>query len=319
MMRAMQGSAAGPRGAGLGIRLERRGGLWPLALAVASAFGLWACAHTARLPAPPADGPPLALDAAPEPDASTVALWHLDEQAGSEVLDAGSARLNGVAGIDSRPEFGRFVTGRRFTASINSFVLVPYSGTLDLGPAWTIEAWVKPSAYGPVELSVIASRWTESANEQSWVLGVLGIGRSLIGGAPPVPGLFQSVITRPGAGLIVLVLQPQDAGEPRAYTSSQPLDRDRWSHVAVTHDGSVLRFYLDGRLDAQYANVEAVRRSAAPLVLGNLIDPRWLVDAQGSQRVPAELGKYPFYAFEGTVDELRLSNDARIPAPRPHR
>src|SRR5262249_2824503 len=215
--------------------------------------------------------------------------------------------------IDTRVAFGRFRNARLFTTSINSFALVPADHAPALGETWTIEAWINPTEYGAVECNVIAARWTDQPNEQSWRRGLGGLDRSAISGAPPGPDLFDALISRRGAGLLVFAFQPTEASEPLAFLSAVPIEVNRWTHVAVTHDGRELRMYIDGRLDAQFASTTRVRDAAVPLVIGNQLDARWLTESQGPLQVPADSGQYPFYAFEGGIDEVRLTGAALRP------
>jgi hypothetical protein len=84
-----------------------------------------------------------------------------------------------------------------------------------------------------------------------------------------------------------------------------------WVHVAASVDGEVVRLFINGRLDVQVAIANAIHRSTAPLVVGNALDPRLLTDFGGDLRQdPANL-PLPYYALNGIVDELRLSNVAR--------
>jgi hypothetical protein len=281
-------------------------GVMGYVLAVAS------CAHAPDLSLPGGSHSTFSLDRAPAADSTTLAVWRMDEATGPSLVDGGRLGLGGLVGPDCRPDFGRFLNGKKFTSSINSFCMVPYSESLELGPQWTIEAWVKPLNRAPAELSILASRWNDSANEQSWVLGLAGENRSVISNAAP-PGYFNDALQGATPNLLVFVMLPEVAGVPRAYKSYRPLELNRWTHIAVTYEGNDLRMYVDGRLDAQFADVSRPRQCMAPLVLGNFVDPRWLVDSQGSKKVDPQLGQIPFYAFEGSLDELRLSTEARVP------
>src|SRR5438034_3804797 len=148
--------------------------------------GLGACAH-----APPPSAGDFALQSAPVAGDSTLALWHFDETTGLEFSDAGPAHRDGTLDIDTRTTFGRFRNARLFTPSINSFALVPAERAPELGAAWTIEAWVKPSQYGPVECNVIAARWTDQPNEQGWMLGLVGYNRVVVSDTQPRSNLFD--------------------------------------------------------------------------------------------------------------------------------
>ena len=294
-------------------RIGIAAGLAAAALALVSATG---CGHV------PEPGLTTALPegvfstaVAPVNDSATVALWHMDEAGGLRLEDSGPRGLQAFYGRDTRPEFGRFRSGRRFTLSNDSFAYLPYDPALDLGREWTIEVWINPDGFGLYEATVIASRWIRAANQQSWFLGLSG--RHL---APPSvphlsPGQLTDIAGYAPVGALLFALQPENASEPRAYFSTTAIEAGRWTHVAITGDGQVLRIYLDGRLDAQFASPEGLRRSDAPLSIGNLVDPARLTQFEGSLRVESSLASdEAAYAFEGLMDEFRLSNTALVPA-----
>jgi len=238
----------------------------------------------------------------PAPDSAAVGVWHLDENGGTRVGDAGPFRLDGTAGIDTRTDFGRFRSARVFERATDSFLLVPYDPVMDVRGSFTVEAWINLAA-SPINLQVIAARWTPVPNEQSWVLGVSGAAVEtawfplLTAGAPAQRLLFGFV--------------PAHAGSERGYVSNTALPLGHWVHVAASVDGELVRLYVDGRLDAQYVNTNTIRPSPAPLVVGNAIDPRRLTSFGGDLRLDAGVGSPVAYPFIGLIDEVRLSSSAR--------
>jgi len=265
------------------------------------------CAHA---PAGRAGG---GWGAAPVVTDSTVALYRFDESTGLVLTDTAPAHRDGIYGLDAHVEFGRFRGARRFTGTINSFALVAADRAPALGPSWTMQVWVRPTAIGLVECNVIAARWTEQPEEQGWMLGMLGANRPTVPDAPPIPDVFTAALPRHEAGLVVFAFQPREAGAPRAFTSTTRLELDRWQQVTVTYDGATLSLYLDGRLDAQYTDPAGIRDVATPLVFGNLIDPRWLTDSLGATRVPDDGSHWPFYAWVGLLDEFSLTEGVARP------
>ena len=257
---------------------------------------------------------------APPSDSVTVLLWHFDETGGSPVADAGPLHLLGLAGPDASTDFGRIQRARVFTRSIDSFVALGYSDPLESPTALTVEAWVRVDQFGQYEDTPIAGRWTPNANEHSWLFSVLG--QDLL---PPIanlpsPGDHQSLLPTAfgGANLgkLLFAFQPRDAGSPLSFISNRALDLGRWMHVAVTYDGEVVRFYIDGSLDAQYAVRGAIRPSPAPLLVGNYFDPRWLTSFGTTDiHVLPNVDRNPYYAFVGAIDELRISNAVRSTFP----
>jgi len=246
-------------------------------------------------------------------DSVTIGLWRMDETGSLLVADAGRFRLAGHAGVDTRTDFGRIRGARLFTRSIDSFVLVPYAPVLEAPDGLTIEAWIYLNAYGQYEDTPIAMRWTQQANEQSWMFSVVGLDTR-----PPLarlvsPGFHDGLIaqTTAGRGKLMFAFQPEDASPPRAYFSARVIPLEKWVHVAVTFDGALVRFWIDGELDAQFATRGAIRPSRTGLVIGNYIDPRWLSELGGDLRVTTAPDMNPYYAFDGFIDELRLSSEAR--------
>jgi len=237
----------------------------------------------------------------------------MDEQAGTRVADAGPLRLTGIAGRAVQHPFGRFGNALGFELSIDSFALVPYSPALESPKTLTLEAWIYPTAYGNYEDTPIAGRWTEEANKQSWLFTLAGrrFGTDSPGQGPRYHlTLFPDVL----AGRLMFAYQPAAASPPRVYVSTRTVEVNRWTHVAVVFDGQVVRFYLDGELDSQFASLGAIRTSDAPILIGNYFDVRQLTGF-GGDLSPDVLNDTPYYAFQGRIDELRLSKTARETFP----
>jgi hypothetical protein len=244
----------------------------------------------------------------------TTALWRLDEVVGLVIADSGPARLHGTAGVDTRSDYGRIGRARAFTSSVNSFVLVPYTPALETGQELTVEAWIEPDAYGTYEDTPIASRWTPEPLQTSWLLTI--VGKQGVGPNGPGPGDHIPLLSQGfSAGKVMFAFQPQEAGTSRSYFSTRPVELGRWTHVAVTYDGQVVRIYINGRLDAQYASPGRIRSTEAPLVIGNYFDPRLLTTFSGDLRMGSGVDPTPYYAFSGLIDELRISNRARLEFP----
>jgi len=252
---------------------------------------------------------------APGPDSVTAGLWHFDETGGTRVIDSGPHHLDGRAGLDSRTDFGRFRNGRLFTRSIDSFVAVPYHPSLDGPRGITIEAWLQPAEFGPYEMTPVAARWTLRADEQSWLFGVMGRNTPAAMSSLPSPGYVSGFVGSGREGQLVFVIQPEEAGAPRSFYSSAVLELNRWTHVAVTFDGTVVRFFINGQLDSQYAIRGHIRASRVPLLLANFFDYRWLSDFGGDLRVDTMFDTNPYYAYSGLIDELRISTIARADFP----
>ena len=280
--------------------------LWS-ALGATLAAAALGCAHVPRLPA---------AIGAPEPDSATVALWHMDERTGTTVADAGPNRLHGTAGRATQTPYGRYGLCRGFISSYDSFVFVPFDQALDVPEGLTIEAWIYPKALGRDEDTPIVGRWTEDPGQQSWLLSLGGHSLTAPVNVDPSPGYHLGFFNPPAPGHLWFVFQPAAAGPPRAFVSVAELELNRWTHIAVTFDGEEVRMYLDGVLDSQFASAGRIRASTAPLLMGNYFDPRTLSRFSGDLSPEVLSGATPFYAYQGLIDELRLSSESRRTFPR---
>ncbi len=252
-------------------------------------------------------------------DSATILLWRFGETAGQRIASEGGSDVGGTAGLDTRPDLGRVGGARRFTRSVDSFVWAAYQPALEPGAELTVEAWVRVDAFGQYEDTPIACRWNPVTAEQSWVLAVGGQNIQPPFAALSSPGYHADLIPtgfqNQSAGRLMFALQPERAGLPRTYFSNERIELGRWTHVAASFDGKVVQLFLNGRLDSQYAVGDAIRPSEAPLLVGNLFDPRALTSFGGELRLGAEVDRNPYYAFEGTLDELRISSVARTEFP----
>jgi hypothetical protein len=291
-----------------------RGGCGRRFAATLLLLALSACAKNAKPPNLTADLPGTPVDSV------TVAVWRMDETGGDHVAEASQSKLDAVAGPDTRTIFGRFRGARLFTSSANSFLHVPYSPLLDSQSALSIEAWVAPNAYAPYEDSPIATRWSPATAERSWMFSIVGSNlparlRPAGFGTGTGPLWHQEFVQGAQAGRLMFVFQPEDAGAPRVFYSLSAVELQRWSHVAVTFDGQVVCFFVNGQPDGTFATAGRIRASQAPLLVGNFFDPRFLTDFGGDLRQGPTADVVPWYAFDGGIDELRLSRAARTAFP----
>lgn len=272
------------------------------ALVALAALALVSCAKSTR-------APDLAARPGTPVDSATVALWRMDEPVGTVVGDAGPSHLDAVAGLDTRPIFGRFQRARSFANSIDSFLYVPYRPALDPRDALTIEAWIAPNDYPAYEDWPIASRWAPQLNDHSWLFSLVRY--YAVKNPAQGPNWHDTFVQGAGRGRLMFVFQPSDAGAPLVYYSLSTIELQRWTHVAVTYDGQVVRFFVDGRPDGTYATSGRIRVSDSPLLVGNYFDTRYLTTFGGDLRQGPGAEQTPFYAFDGGIDELRISSVAR--------
>ena len=180
-------------------------------------------------------------------------------------------------------KFHRAASRRSFTATAQSFVFVPYNPTLESPRGFTIEAWLYLRDYSRYELSTIAARWTPTPNEQSWLFAV--VGRKVGSVTTPSPGWFDSEVLTLPSGRLMFAFAPELAAGTQSFMSTTTIPLDKWVHVAATLDGEIVKIYIDG-----------VSR---------------LTDFGSDLRQDPSNFLLPFYALNGSVDEMRLSNVAR--------
>ena len=84
------------------------------------------------------------------------------------------------------------------------------------------------------------------------------------------------------------------ARRPRAGRPAPSSALRRWTHLAVTYDGSAIRTYVNGRLAGTHAQTGPLVTSSQPLHFGgNAVWPEW---------------------FAGRLDEIRIYDRALTPA-----
>ena len=260
--------------------------------------------HEIRAPSPPAAQP-----VPPAADSVTVGLWRFDERVGNTASDASPFRLTGTIGPETRVEFGRYRNARAFTATPQSFVYVPYNPVMESPRGFTVELWLFLNDISRYEMSAVAMRWSPIPNQQSWLLGI--VGRNVASTVNRSPGWFEDETSAFTQGHLVFAFRPEMAAATQTFQSAASVPTGRWVHVAASLDGEVVRIFLDGKLDSQVAVANGILRSDAPLVVGNALDPRRLTDFGGDLRQDTANLPSPYYALNGIVDELRLSNTAR--------
>ena len=287
-----------------------------LALALAAGCATGGGAGAAKRRKPKA---PVALLAPTPSDSATILLWHLDDVTGYRVVDSGPNQLDGRAGQDTRIDLGRVQGARSFIRSVDSFIFADYAPQMETTTSMTIEAWIRLDAVGSYEDTPIAMRWNPRDISTSWIFTVGGLNVLPPVANLPSPGDHNDLLL-PGygskaAGHLMFAYQPKDAGLPRTLISNQTLELNRWTHVAATFDGRVVRLYIDGRLDAQGAAYGTIRESSTPLLVGNAFDTRALTTFSGELALRPDYDHNPYYAFQGTIDELRLSSVVRTSFP----
>jgi subtilisin-like proprotein convertase family protein len=193
--------------------------------------------------------------------------WWPGEGNGSDVFGRQNALLtNGV--IFENAMVGQ---GMRFNGVRNYGVLTGDPAALAV-PHYTVEAWVKP--LGPVN----------NFQGQSLVFGQ-AFGRA-------------QLVLRPGATGVKVAWQFADSRfSVVSVESAREIPINQFTHLAGTWDGSNLRIYINGVLDATLATPSAPRLSTAGFYIGGF-------NSRGAEGLA--IGQY----LNGTIDEIGYFNVA---------
>lgn len=192
----------------------------------------------------------------PGTNGNTQLLYHFAEKSGTTTADSSLNQYDGTLGAGITRPLGRFGRGVQFIRD-NTGQLTATTDTMGLGSGLTIEAWVYRAPGGDLLAKPCGgcpSGWTFRFK--------LGAGGDSLG--------FEGLGTGADTGIT-----------PSHYT---------WHHVAVTYDYSTVRFYVDGVL--QYEEAEVGQN----------------VDIGDTLRIG---GVDPGLAnWTGKADEIRISNQA---------
>ena len=163
------------------------------------------------------------------------------------------------------PTLGRFFNGLDFDGT-DDCVDVPNSENLNPVNQITIEAWIKPKNVS--EFRDIVSKWeVEASTDREYMLEILN-------------GRVRFAIS--------------DDGSWKSYVAETPsiLEPNRWVHLAGTYNGSKIRAYVNGKLEAERSVSTTVNSQEYPLRIGS---------AGTSNR-----GNW----FNGTIDNIMIFNRA---------
>jgi hypothetical protein len=163
-----------------------------------------------------------------------VALWHFEERGGTTVGDSSGFSNNGVAQNGMGWTSGQ-VGGAGSFDGLDDQVSVPDSSSLSVtGPALTLEAWVRPTAVNGYRVLI--------HKELQYSLAIYN-------------------------GQLTYADSATWSYATLGYYGSIPMGT--WSHVAVTFDGSLLRYYINGTEVGTQAHSGSLSATTNPVCLGS--------------------------------------------------
>lgn len=192
-----------------------------------------------------------------------VAAYGFNEGAGATVSDTSGNNNSGSIFQAAWTTAGRYGRALTFDGS-NDYVSVPDANSLDLTNRMTLEAWVRPTANSGWRTVMMK----ENGNELAY-------------------GMYARESSNRPSGW--LRINPT-SGSSQSAVSSQALTLNTWSHVALTYDGTTMRFYVNGVQRGTRTISGTMYASTGPLKFGG--NAMW--------------GEY----FAGQIDEIRAYNRA---------
>lgn len=194
--------------------------------------------------------------------ASLVASYSFNEGTGSSVSDNSGKGNTGIITGATWNTSGKYGKALSFNGTSN-YVSINDSNTLDLTNGMTLEAWINPTTL---------SGWrTVMLKEQPGNL---------------IYALYANTDGNVPSGELFI-------GTNSDVRAPGQIPLNTWSHVAVTYDGSVFKFYLNGSEVASKNLTGIISTSAGQLKIGG--NSVW--------------GEY----FKGLIDEVRIYNKALTP------
>jgi hypothetical protein len=198
-------------------------------------------------------------------NATLVGNWKLEEGSGTTIVDASQYGNNGTT--TGNPVWVTGKIGQALQLNGSQYATVPDNGSLNPTNAITLAAWIKPET--SVNPQYIIKKAISNTTD-GYELSLSNTGK-----------VFFRINQKTSA----------DVYRVNSVTS-YPTDGNTWMHVAATYDGTTLKIYVNGVLDASLSPAAPPAISSNTLLLG--------IGAQsdGTSR------------FKGAIDEALIYNTA---------
>ncbi len=207
-----------------------------------------------------------------EPDANTIGLWRLDEEAG--IGGTGPANANWIKDYSGNAYHGTDYGGSTFTDGkigkarnfdgSNDYISVADNASLDL-TTFTVDLWINPERCNYATYQGIVGKGTGDLANRNYALFIT-------------------------ANTCNIHYSFGNGTTWASHTSSVSLALGQWYHLAYTFGGGTSKFYINGVLDSSYSETITPTTNAEALTIGTLTD---------------------YSNFDGSIDEVRVSNSVR--------
>ncbi|MBN2415825.1 choice-of-anchor D domain-containing protein [bacterium] len=211
-------------------------------------------------------------------DIFTLGLYHMNEAGGAFLNDASDKDMHGSWPAESRTAYGRFGQALLFQGTHSTVAHITPSPEHDLSPLWkglTVDGWFYLESQ-PLQPAVVIGR-----GDDTWEQYEIWIQNATLYGS-----FFSDLV-------------PQN----ETTVSSQSMDNlkiNEWYHFALVYDRDCVKLYLNGNLaDSTGFSGDPAGMSAS------------VYNDTSSVRIGSDWDRNR--QFKGRIDEIRLSNTARLP------
>lgn len=194
------------------------------------------------------------------PDATTAALYHLDERTGQSIYDHSTSSTTATLGANSSVAsddpllISPTITGSSDKATSVGLIKNNIPGNTLSFDGGDKVAVPHVSSYDPAAAGFSISMYTKSSAAAAW---------SVIIGNGSASSWYLQV-----SGTKLYAYFPSLSG---ALTSNATVFNDSiWHHVAVTWDGTKFQMYVDGALDTSSSPTGSAAGTSLPLTIGSL-------------------------------------------------